>query len=229
VTLAYYRDEKKMWSPRIVILSLVTVLSLCLGQVHAIDADTCESPNASKFFNSAFVFVKPHANTAATRELVVDKLTQAGIKILSEIDIDGVEIDQKGLIDQHYYSIASKATILSADKIPVPPQKFLEAFGESWEQVLKEKRACNAVEACKRFDCSPAELNEVWQKIELVKFGGGFYCGQYCRVAGILSVVVQIERTSSYQCFCFDIIIVKAVYQSTASQNSMCSTLFSWP
>ena len=68
--------------------------------------------------NSAFVFVKPHANTKATQDMVRQKLIEAGIEILSENDISGTTIDEKKLIDQHYYAIASKATILSADKIP---------------------------------------------------------------------------------------------------------------
>lgn len=43
---------------------------------------------------------------------------------------------------------------------------------------MKENRACNAMEACKRFGCTAAELNEAWQKSDkVVKFGGGFYCG----------------------------------------------------
>ena len=144
--------------------------------VVAADAETCDAP--TKLSNSAFVFVKPHANTEATRQLVVDKLTKAGVSILSETDIGGTEIDKRGLIDQHYYSIASKATILPAKKIPVPAEKFEDAFGESWQLVLREKRAYNAMEACKMFDCTPAELNDAWQKAEAVKFGGGFYCGE---------------------------------------------------
>ena len=50
--------------------------------------------------------------------MVREKLIAAGIEILSETDISGKTIDEKKLIDQHYYAIASKATILSADKIP---------------------------------------------------------------------------------------------------------------
>jgi len=49
--------------------------------------------------------------------------------------------------------VASKATILPAKNIPVPADKFKESFGESWEQVLSEGRACNAMEACERFKC----------------------------------------------------------------------------
>lgn len=128
--------------------------------------------------NSAFVFVKPHANTAATQALVKEKLTAAGIEILSEQDISGTTIDEGKLIDQHYYAIASKATILSADKIPVPTEKFEAEFGESWEKVLSEGRATNAMEACARFECDADELDEAWGKAKkVVKFGGGFYCG----------------------------------------------------
>jgi hypothetical protein len=127
--------------------------------------------------NSAFVFIKPHANTEATQKLVREKLTSAGITILSESDVDGKTIDEKKLIDQHYYAIASKATILPAAEIPVPTDKFESSFGESWEKVLSEKRAFNALDACKEFGCDSAELNDAWQNTQAVKFGGGFYCG----------------------------------------------------
>ena len=62
--------------------------------------------------NSAFVFIKPHANTEATKTLVKDVLTAKGCTILSEGAISGTVIDEKKLIDQHYYAIASKATIM---------------------------------------------------------------------------------------------------------------------
>jgi hypothetical protein len=76
-------------------------------------------------------------------------------------------------------SIASKATILPAKEIPVPKDKFQENFGESWDTVLQEDRACNALEACKRFDCDAVALSDAWQKSpKVVKFGGGFYCGK---------------------------------------------------
>lgn len=136
-----------------------------------------KSKKKDELLNSAFVFVKPHANTKATQELVREKLTNAGITIVSESDVDGITIDKKKLIDQHYYAIASKATILPVEEIPVPADKFQESFGESWEVVLKEKRACNAMEACDKFGVNGAELNDAWQKVQAVKFGGGFYCG----------------------------------------------------
>jgi hypothetical protein len=62
--------------------------------------------------NSAFVFIKPHANTAATQKLVQAKLIESGCTILSESDIDGKTIDEKKLIDQHYYAIGTLCILL---------------------------------------------------------------------------------------------------------------------
>ena len=134
--------------------------------------------NVDKLLNSAFVFVKPHANTDDVQKMVRDKLIGAGIEILSEHNIDAETIDENRLIDHHYYAIASKATILPAAEIPVPADRFLSEFGEEWETVLRDKRAFNAMDACKEFNCTVEELNEAWaQAKKVVKLGGGFYCG----------------------------------------------------
>ena len=160
-------------------LKLLTISFLHKTEISFVDSKMgqSQSKNNTELLNSAFVFVKPHANTEATQKLVREKLEGAGITIVSESDVDGKTIDEKKLIDQHYYAIASKATILPADEIPVPTDKFEASFGESWEKVLSEKRAVNALEACKRFECNTTELNDAWQKVQAVKFGGGFYCG----------------------------------------------------
>ena len=52
--------------------------------------------------NSAFVFIKPHAVTEPTKELVKEALLAKGLTILSEGSISSEEIDSKQLIDQHY-------------------------------------------------------------------------------------------------------------------------------
>jgi len=79
--------------------------------------------------NSAFVFIKPHAVTEATKALVKATLESKDVTILSEGDIAGEDIDAKKLIDQHYYAIASKATILKPEALHVPADKFKEKFG----------------------------------------------------------------------------------------------------
>ena len=67
-------------------------------------------PAAAAKVNEAFVFIKPHANNKAVQDLVRSKVGEKGIEIVSEGEINGATIDSNGFIDQHYYSIASKAT-----------------------------------------------------------------------------------------------------------------------
>jgi len=131
--------------------------------------------------NSAFVFVKPHAVTPQTNKLVRDDLTAKGLKITGEGDLTSDVIDKKKLIDQHYYAIASKATILKPAELNVPKDKFQKAFGLSWEDALAKGVVFNAMDACEKLGCSADELNKAWagckKSGKLVKFGGGFYCG----------------------------------------------------
>ena len=130
--------------------------------------------------NSAFVFIKPAANTAATQALVKEVFASKSIAITSEGEIDAAEIDAKKLIDQHYYAIASKATLTAPKDLPVPADKFKAKFGIEWAEALAEDLVCNAAEACARFGCDADGLNAKWQAAKdagsMVKFGGGFYC-----------------------------------------------------
>jgi hypothetical protein len=130
--------------------------------------------------NSAFVFIKPAANTEATQRLVTETFKAKNISIVSEGEIDAATIDAKKLIDQHYYAIASKATLTKPAYLPVPEDKFKEKFGIEWSEALAQNLACNAAEACERFDCDADGLDAKWQTAKdngtMVKFGGGFYC-----------------------------------------------------
>lgn len=131
--------------------------------------------------NSAFVFVKPHAVTEKTVELARERLVQKGLTIISEGSIKSEEIDQKKLIDQHYYAIASKATILKPAQLNIPKDKFKAQFDKEWDACLEAGLCLNAMEACEKFECDAEELNKAWavckKEGKLVKFGGGFYCG----------------------------------------------------
>jgi len=137
---------------------------------------------AGPLLNSAFVFIKPHANTASTVALVKKTFGARGIRILSEGEITGEKIDADMLIDQHYYAIASKATLVKPKDLPVPADKFKAKFGLDWTTALANGKVFNALDACKRLGVDASGLDAKWQKAkkddQLVKFGGGFYCGK---------------------------------------------------
>jgi len=131
---------------------------------------------------AAFVFIKPHANTPKVQELVKAKFAEVGIAIESEGEIDGPTIDENKYIDQHYYAIASKATMKKAEELNVPTDKFSEFFKEDWETVKTEKRAFNALDIKGALGLSDEELLKLWDATNekdgtRKKFGGGFYCG----------------------------------------------------
>jgi len=131
--------------------------------------------------NSAFVFIKPHAVTDAVKSLVKAGLEAKGLRVLKEGSIKGEVIDKKKLIDQHYYAIASKATILKPDQLNVPEDKFQAQFGLSWKDALASGKVFNAMDACNELGIDSDGLDKEWAKCKdakkLVKFGGGFYCG----------------------------------------------------
>jgi len=132
--------------------------------------------------NSAFVFVKPHAVTDKANALVREGLEAKGIKILGEGELSSKEIDEQKLIDQHYYAIASKATILKPAELNVPKDKFKDKFGLDWDAALSSGKVFNAMDACKELGIDASQLNKLWGESKkagtMVKFGGGFYCGK---------------------------------------------------
>merc|ERR1712057_141570 len=133
--------------------------------------------------NSAFVFIKPHAVTDKGKELTGNVLTKNNIKILEQGEIKSEEIDSKKLIDQHYYAIASKATILKPNQLNVPEDKFKEKFGLEWKQALENGNVYNALDVCAKLEVTPDEMDAQWgickKTDKLIKFGGGFYCVEW--------------------------------------------------
>jgi len=157
-------------------------------QLEDLDADAClakvvelDKLNKPPTKNSAFVFIKPHAVTDKVKELAKAGLEKHGIKILKEGSIKGEVIDKKKLIDQHYYAIASKATILKPDQLNVPEDKFKEQFGVTWKDALASGKVFNAMDGCEKLGIDADQMDAQWAKCKaakkLVKFGGGFYCG----------------------------------------------------
>jgi len=132
--------------------------------------------------NQSFVFIKPHAVTDKVKELVKDSLAKKAIEIKKEGSIEAEEIDKRMLIDNHYYAIADKATLKKPSELPVPKDKFKDFFGVDWDDALKDDKVFNAKEACEKLSVDAAQISDMWTEAKksnkLIKFGGGFYCGE---------------------------------------------------
>lgn len=89
-------------------------------------------------------------------------LLKKGITISAEGELTAEQIDQGMLIDQHYYAIASKATLTKPDKLPVPADKFEKEFGLSWTKALEDGVVFNALDACKVLGVDASGLDKLW-------------------------------------------------------------------
>eukprot|EP00670_Eutreptiella_braarudii_P011209 CAMPEP_0174326566 /NCGR_PEP_ID=MMETSP0810-20121108/13988_1 /TAXON_ID=73025 ORGANISM="Eutreptiella gymnastica-like, Strain CCMP1594" /NCGR_SAMPLE_ID=MMETSP0810 /ASSEMBLY_ACC=CAM_ASM_000659 /LENGTH=627 /DNA_ID=CAMNT_0015440227 /DNA_START=25 /DNA_END=1905 /DNA_ORIENTATION=+ len=153
----------------------------CLQKAQAI-AGVKGPVSATK--NQAFVFVKPHAVTAAVVLLVRNAFRDSGIKITDDGRLDNKTIEKKLLIDNHYYAIANKAS-LSKPKDLNPPaakqQEFAKMFDITWADALAQGVVYNAVDGCTKLGIDGGEMDKRWAAAKdagkLVKFGGGFYAG----------------------------------------------------
>ena len=85
-------------------------------------------------------------------------------------------IDKKRLSDQHYYAIASKATILKPEQLNVHEDKCQK-------DALASGKVFDAMDGCAKFGLDADQLDAEWAKTKaakkLVKFVGGFYCGDH--------------------------------------------------
>ncbi|CAE8586118.1 unnamed protein product [Polarella glacialis] len=138
----------------------------------------------SEEFNTSFMLLKPHANTAEAQKLVRQELLKRELKLLKEGEITAEEIHQRRIIDVHYGSMAAKALDISPPDLVVQPKgqkAFEDCFGLAWKLALEKDLVCNASEAMERLGFSSQELDRRWTPLQIgtdkVKFGGGFYCG----------------------------------------------------
>jgi hypothetical protein len=138
--------------------------------------------------NSAFVFIKPHAckgQAGAVEKVLENKLKESGIRITGRGEISAESIDKNMYIDTHYGAIASKAVKLKPSELSVPDKgktEFKEAFGDDWDVAVKAEKVFNAKDGAEKLGLDAEGLNKEWSKLkpgkDLIKFGGGFYCGK---------------------------------------------------
>jgi hypothetical protein len=138
--------------------------------------------------NSAFVFIKPHAckgKPGSVEAVVEGKFKKTGIRVTDKGEISAEEIDKNLFIDTHYGAIASKAVKLKPSELNVPDKgkkQFEAAFGESWDSAVASGKVFNAKDGAEKLGLDSEGVNAEWSKLtrdkDLIKFGGGFYCGK---------------------------------------------------
>jgi len=144
-----------------------------------------ELPPAAEGWQSALVFLKPHAAKAKGAAALVRKLLASHqIEIVSEGVVDAKRIAEEGKIDAHYGAIANRAVVQPPHALAVPAAgqaAFQMRFGQSWQAALEHGKVFNAAAAAERLCVDALGLEEVWRKIpkdDVLKFGGGFYVGR---------------------------------------------------
>mmetsp|Transcript_3757 Transcript_3757/g.5421 ORF Transcript_3757/g.5421 Transcript_3757/m.5421 type:complete len:402 (-) Transcript_3757:185-1390(-) len=138
--------------------------------------------------NSAFVFIKPHAckgTPGKVESLVEESLKKNGIRITGKGVMPAETIDKNMHIDTHYGAIASKAVKLKPSELNVPDKgkaAFEKMFGEKWDDAVKAGKVYNAMDGAAKLGIDGSGMNDKWGKLsrgkDLIKFGGGFYCGK---------------------------------------------------
>jgi len=122
--------------------------------------------------NSAFMFIKPHAVTAAVKSFVASYLAARGIKIVGEGELDNKTIESKKLIDNHYYAIANKASLTKPVDLNPPAAKqeeFKEKWGLSWDAANEQGLVYNAVDGCTKLGLNGDTMNTLWAKTKKAK------------------------------------------------------------
>jgi nucleoside diphosphate kinase len=133
----------------------------------------------------AFAFIKPHAVTPACEELVPKMFAASGIEVVADGVLSAKTIDENQLIDTHYGAIAKRAVVQKPSELVVPAKGqagFKDMFGVDWNEAVSSGQVYNAKDACAKLGVDGAGLDALWGQLKrgenLIKFGGGFYCGK---------------------------------------------------
>ncbi|KAL3916518.1 MAG: hypothetical protein SGPRY_006785 [Prymnesium sp.] len=126
--------------------------------------------------NRALVFLKPHAATDACHAFLRAHLSSAGIALLSAGTTHAQEIEQRGLIDAHYGSLASAAMSTEPADLRISPaarEAFVKAYGVEWEDTLGSIIRNDKALAALGVDGSA--LEGMWRRGLQVKLAPGTY------------------------------------------------------
>jgi len=135
----------------------------------------------SVLHNTALVFVKPHACNPGAVKVVSCFLQERGLEILRQGVVGAADIDECGIIDSHYMSIARVGMAGDVRALALrsnASESFLRGFGVSLEDALAAGEVHSAVTAMKVLGVTPTELLERCFEADSVKLGSGLYCAK---------------------------------------------------
>jgi len=148
--------------------------------------------------NRALVFIKPHAVTAAVRELVPKFLAEHGVKVVSQGELTGKDIDSKGVIDDHYAHIAKIAMRAEPSELVVADDKkkdFAAKFGKGeWDALVKDGKVVNLAQYQKKTGKSANEVDKLWLACATFKLAPGTYVGEIEEGLFILNAFYGVMR-----------------------------------
>lgn len=137
--------------------------------------------------NSAFLFIKPHANVPKVVELVENRLRKAKIGIVQQGEVRSLDLQGGKIIDRHYGSLAMRALKTKPLHLAVLDEGrkgFEEVFKLSWREALERDLVVNAKEAERRLGLHPdgVELDRLWSPLQFgegkVKLASSCYAGR---------------------------------------------------
>ena len=107
---------------------------------------------------------------------------------------------------------------LKPSELNVPDKgkkQFEAAFGESWDAAVAAGKVYNAKDGAEKLGLDAEGVNSEWSKLtrgkDLIKFGGGFYCGKVKDIYVMNGFYMSMRagkwiesRPNSFRaCFCF--------------------------
>lgn len=116
--------------------------------------------------NHALVLLQFAAASPECVEHILDMCREWYIHVRSKGSISAEEIRQRRIVDQHFYNEARNATQTNPKDLDVPRLKFQSKFGIPWSQVIKEKNACNVLDAIESLGVPEMELASKWEHAE---------------------------------------------------------------
>jgi hypothetical protein len=131
--------------------------------------------------NKSFFFIKAHGNTPKCLALVKETLAAAKIQIDAQGTISAKEIDEGGMIDKHYGTLAERAMNVEPLDLPVWAAKaeaFKKTTGMTPEAAAKSGKLLNLRQAMALLpNATPVEIEAQWRAGDALKLAPGTYVG----------------------------------------------------